>query len=120
MIGSHKHSAWHAGSEGRHAASAMRARAYRPLIYQLLMRRRANRIVDGRTADQAAAVRYGRLRQGWPLMYIHKSDEPMTVIAHEPARHDSCEHGEKNEHAMMAIAQRSQLVTRPPPRRTAW
>ena len=50
MIGSHKHSAWHAGSEGRHAASAMRARAYRPLIYQLLMRRRANRIVDGRTA----------------------------------------------------------------------
>ena len=120
MIGSHKHSAWHAGSEGMHAASAMRARAYRPLIYQLLMRRRANRIVDGRTADQAAAVRYGRLRQGWPLMYVHASDEPMTVIAHEPARHDSCEHGEKNEHAMMAIAQRSQLVTRPPPRRTAW
>ena len=99
MIGSHKHSAWHAGSEGN-AASAMRARAYRPLIYQPLMRRRASRVVDGRTADQAAAVRYGRLRQGWPLMYIHKSDEPMTVIAHESARHDSCEHGEKNEHAM--------------------
>ena len=119
MIGSHKHSAWHAGSEGN-AASAMRARAYRPLIYQPLMRRCASRVVDGRTADQAAAVRYGRLRQGWPLMYIHKSDEPMTVIAHEPARHDSCEHDEKNEHAMMAIAQRSQLVTRLPPRRTAW
>ena len=59
--------------------------AHRPLM-RPMMRRRADRVVDGRAADQAAAVRYGRVRKGRPTHARHASMAQIDKHIPQPPR----------------------------------